>query len=286
MTDDFPAAHSMDSCWFAVDPAGHIGYFETGESGARPFDAIQEDPHGLLVRLGQVLPACAAIHDLEGHIHSGPLGRAGKHQYRTTRREDDALLFLRTADLVQTEIARGNALLLPARQGIAVFLRVLTPQLSQRIHEAGQCLGCLYGFWAEQDEDEANRLPRAARIGLYFYSHLAENWISGPYGRIQVPEQPAHIDQLPPDLQRQVRELGFDFRFADTVHIQPVEHTQSCSWESAYLTVDGLHIRENIEAIIDDYAPDEYAEFYARYTGDNAREWLAGITIDPPRDEE
>lgn len=31
---DIPAAHSMDSCWFAVDQNGEIGFFETGEGGA------------------------------------------------------------------------------------------------------------------------------------------------------------------------------------------------------------------------------------------------------------
>lgn len=33
---DYPAAHSMDATWFAVDEAGRIGYFETGETGVLP----------------------------------------------------------------------------------------------------------------------------------------------------------------------------------------------------------------------------------------------------------
>lgn len=33
---DFPAAHSMDSTWFAVDADGHVALFETGEGGAIP----------------------------------------------------------------------------------------------------------------------------------------------------------------------------------------------------------------------------------------------------------
>src|SRR5215468_7860598 len=33
---DFPAAHSMDTTWFAVDRDGHIGVFESGEPGAVP----------------------------------------------------------------------------------------------------------------------------------------------------------------------------------------------------------------------------------------------------------
>lgn len=34
--DDFPAAHSMDTTWFAVDEAGHLGMFGSGENGHVP----------------------------------------------------------------------------------------------------------------------------------------------------------------------------------------------------------------------------------------------------------
>ena len=36
---DFPAAHSMDTTWFAVDAEGNIGEFATGEDGALPIAA-------------------------------------------------------------------------------------------------------------------------------------------------------------------------------------------------------------------------------------------------------
>lgn len=36
---DFPAAHSMDTQWYAVDEQGHVGVFDTGEDGALPNDA-------------------------------------------------------------------------------------------------------------------------------------------------------------------------------------------------------------------------------------------------------
>jgi len=34
--EDYPAAHSMDTTWFAVDQAGHVGIFFTGEDGPVP----------------------------------------------------------------------------------------------------------------------------------------------------------------------------------------------------------------------------------------------------------
>lgn len=33
---NYPAAHSMDSGWFAVDDDGHVAHFDTGEGGAMP----------------------------------------------------------------------------------------------------------------------------------------------------------------------------------------------------------------------------------------------------------
>jgi hypothetical protein len=40
--EDYPAAHSMDTQWFAVDVDGHVAYAETGESGCAPADADRE----------------------------------------------------------------------------------------------------------------------------------------------------------------------------------------------------------------------------------------------------
>ncbi len=38
---DYPAAHSMDTEWFAVDADGNVGVFDTGEDGALPNDAAK-----------------------------------------------------------------------------------------------------------------------------------------------------------------------------------------------------------------------------------------------------
>lgn len=37
---DYPAAHSMDTSWFAIDEAGRVAVFNSGEDGAVPIDAI------------------------------------------------------------------------------------------------------------------------------------------------------------------------------------------------------------------------------------------------------
>ena len=42
MDADYPAAHSMDTHWFAVDKDGHVGLFSTGEVGHYPKRATTE----------------------------------------------------------------------------------------------------------------------------------------------------------------------------------------------------------------------------------------------------
>jgi hypothetical protein len=44
---DFPAAHSMDTMWFAVDADGHVAVFDSGEGGGVPDAAYVDDPYGL-----------------------------------------------------------------------------------------------------------------------------------------------------------------------------------------------------------------------------------------------
>jgi hypothetical protein len=39
---DYPAAHSMDTTWYAVDAAGHVGIFHSSENGPIPLSADQD----------------------------------------------------------------------------------------------------------------------------------------------------------------------------------------------------------------------------------------------------
>lgn len=59
---DYPAAHSMDATWFAVDAAGHVAALLTGESGPLPDGNW---PDGLLADLAHIVlgPDDAATFD-------------------------------------------------------------------------------------------------------------------------------------------------------------------------------------------------------------------------------
>ena len=40
---DYPAAHSMDTSWYAVDAAGHVALFESGENGHAPHSTLEDE---------------------------------------------------------------------------------------------------------------------------------------------------------------------------------------------------------------------------------------------------
>jgi hypothetical protein len=154
---DYPAAHSMDSVWFAVDADGHVALFSTGENGHIPM-----------------------------------VGNAGDGF-------DD--------------------------------LRALEAAMGKPEGEEGEDLG----FQAE-------------KLGLFLYSH-PDN-MGDPieaYERAQVPQEPLHIDQVPPALRTQFGKVRFrGLRFGETAVLQPLELYPCDCYDPdacAYLCADGKTVR-------------------------------------------
>src|SRR5262245_52320304 len=71
---DFPAAHSMDTNWFAVDRDGHVAMFDSGKLGAVPTELTdsvgQED--SLVLEAIEPLPVIAEpMFSLAAVFHPG-----------------------------------------------------------------------------------------------------------------------------------------------------------------------------------------------------------------------
>jgi hypothetical protein len=266
---DFPAAHSMDTYWFAVDRDGHVACFSTGEAGAVPEGSFAGDEtYEAMGELRQLLPRTEVCYEREGRQMPGE-STEGTHYFREGGRGyGGVVVFLRSLDPVREDLDAGRAREVPARGCVAVtFGEDFPAETARRLHEGGHCLGCFYHH--EEDED----WPDMAARGLFVYDHLTDNWISGPYGRERSPVTPIHIDQLPPALRDPIKGMTFpDLRFADTSHIQPVDHASCFSWEGAYLDLTGKRIRPipGMEEL--------YTESYEQYLTDMADEY----EIEPP----
>src|SRR5215213_6083823 len=109
MSADFPAAHSMDSCWFAVDKDGRVGFFQTGEAGAQPTRGLFSRPAELARRrIAGEVPAGDYEVDLRGRLlpdvqdKHGWLRHAGGAEF-------PVLMFLDSLDPVRDALASGLA---------------------------------------------------------------------------------------------------------------------------------------------------------------------------------
>ena len=72
MQPDYPAAHSMDTMFFAVDRDGNVAIFSTGEAGAAPSEGLAGDQAFDVSRqLENILPRGDVIHDLDGRRMPG-----------------------------------------------------------------------------------------------------------------------------------------------------------------------------------------------------------------------
>ncbi len=231
---DYPAAHSMDTTWFAVDDEGFVAVFNSFEAGAVPVDAFDSEARFEQAQafVEQRASDGQAVLDADGLVV--PWSTKGQHETRNAwfnNHGATALFFLEDDTPLARWIEAGRAYEIKAKEGRAFVVRGPTRRLSDYLHAANLCRHCCYWY---QDEHSA------AQQGLYEYEHLTENSISGPYGRAALPSEPFNIAQLPEAIRQELRLVRFEgVRFAQTTHLQPVEHHPSTSWQSSYLTIDG-----------------------------------------------
>ena len=283
MNPDFPAAHSMDTNWFAVDRDGHVACFDSGEAGAVPTQAIDESGgesrllESMLASLGiettklghflagaasSQSPVDGAMFDLRGRLMPSAEDQLGQHEGLSPI-PSSTLMFLKSTHFVEKPVAERTAVLVPTTEGVGVLIQGLSEELAERIHDADECLGCFR-------YSDSMRKPQP---GLFYYGHLTENSISGPYGREMCPVKPTHFNELPADIRERLKWMRFDgLSFRDTPHIQPLEHAPCESWENAFMDVTG----KRVSPIPGKEA--EYAESYEELK-DLEEE---GVRVDPP----
>jgi hypothetical protein len=241
---DYPAAHSMDTTWFAVDKDGHVGCFDSGEAGAVPLDALGVD-EDVLGTLPDAVPPTDVIHDLEGRVVAGK--EAGHHLPGPPAGSAGVIVFLDSAGPAKEDIAAGRAREAKARRGVAVIYETIADDVFRRLHEPGaaaRCRGCFWHFGPIPDVEEA---PDPAGLGLFAFEHMDafENWISGLYGCARRPLRPVKIHELPPRLQKAIGSTRFEkLCFAERAQFQPIEHAECETWECAYVTDDGKRVRQ------------------------------------------
>jgi hypothetical protein len=249
---DFPAAHSMDTTWFAIDADGHIGMFDSFDSGAVPsdwqwhqyrtIDLIREwcelsggllkldlherlEIHGydllnLPLSCDEMLQAIAADEYCLVYSYFFVLTSAQPIDY-LLEQDYQLLQFIdkTTADLEQDRIL------------IFVMSPFCLNEIEQFI-ESGDIIGgaelYLDNYLHYLNHDRINLLD----LMMYRHEDRWENWIAGTYEQWnRIPDRPLQVTDLPPPLQAKIGTVAFDrLKFAQTSLVQPIEQRECSSW--------------------------------------------------------
>ena len=208
MRDDFPAAHSMDTDWFAVDRDGHVAICVAGEPGPVPVTVERErDTYAALDQL---------------FLGSGP---ALLGQHYAGERSPYSVAMLLPHDLDLSRIARECLRSEPLSTGLGLVAPVavhgMPREAYQALHDSGACRGCT----VLTDE----RLS-ARPLGLYCYD-ANDQYQNGPYERVVVPARPIRFADLPPQTRALIDPVFLrDVSFDGAPVLQPLEHVPCRTW--------------------------------------------------------
>src|SRR5947209_8771180 len=141
MQPDYPAAHSMDTYWFAVDSEEHIGLFETGEPGPVPVDArSNEDGVEMLKHIFFAAPDMLLVNarSVDGtHAHEPSGGAGGPAELPLF---GPALCLIRAKQhlsQIRWGLEVGPEALTPQGTAFPMYARELDQQAYESLHKAG-----------------------------------------------------------------------------------------------------------------------------------------------------
>jgi hypothetical protein len=251
MMPDFPAAHSMDTDWFAIDADGNIGLFDSYEGGAVPYSNTALDLTTLLVEMTKDLPHHLLM---VGDITQETLeGLTLEQLQKTTNRLSlyclnpkvdyskvsisDCLLLLSSEEVItDLEIEKNDddyGLRFTGEKTV-VFLRECNFATLQRLVASGKILG------GKEIEDSSDIwMELASWIGCFFYSCNMQQ--AYPYNLCKKPVNHLSIFDIPEHLHEAIQQNKFDnLKFSESKIIQPIEHMECRTWSTEiWIDVEG-----------------------------------------------
>src|SRR5262245_23024422 len=262
----FPAAHSMDATWFAVDRDGHIGVFDSGDPGAVPAevnDTIGQSDDEVLEALEPLPVIGEPKFALSGVFHPGlrpgalperrilPSGWPFVDEMQSLLLSDESLLTPEVLALPDLEVDRaGQFVLVSLKPTIELAQNdprwTVWDQFKRVVYAGPFCISSI----ALMDPQLA-----VARRGLFAYcAHDArfdrpgpyDQVLPEPYGLVLTPKRPLRLDQAARPLRNVLATRArLNVAFASSPYIQPAELVPSVAWGEGvvYLASDGCTIR-------------------------------------------
>jgi hypothetical protein len=247
---DFPAAHSMDTEWFAIDADGNIGIFDSGEGGAVPTsnnfnpckidgvdDLFVEMTKNLANRilplknpnknLSEILTLNEFKKDIDNLSYQIKNTRRStsihkpKHLYRTMY---GCFLLVRServfADLKISAIDNAYGLHFVG-EDIIVFVSDCYSHILHELIDEGKILA---GKMADIDS-------HMNLLGLFHY--YSNSHTPSPYKLTNSPVYPLRFLDIPESVHPLIQKNKFgSLRFSRTKIIQPIEHMECNTWDT------------------------------------------------------
>jgi hypothetical protein len=276
---DFPAAHSMDTTWFAIDADGCVGIFSSDEGGAVPGDEYSEQMiKEIEADLGsiemypedgsQLIEDGSQLIEVLVETHGGILDRNSI--------DVESILASMSMEILLAEIDRcehpkrisnSRRSRKPRQDEIIItihlfglFLLVPTSaiiptercQVEIIIELPGDSI-IIYSPmcelpWLKSAIEAGVVLSGTKQMNLYnnlslfgWYQYNCHQQYAAPYYGEQFPKHPIYLKDLPPAIIQNLNRLTKfpNLRFARTSEIQPVEQIPCYIWGSGWEGTNG-----------------------------------------------
>jgi hypothetical protein len=241
-TVDFPAGHSMDTDWFAVDKDGNIAVFDSGEDGAVPieiesqthrFELFEKYTTPITPGLKQLYLDEKVVENLLQKCNVGTLGQIMEDKFAV----DGCILLLNEGmkweDLNFEKVFAkdGCDFALCLSPKTPLYLISNTYGIREELIKAirNKVIAKAYNFSTVWDDEDGFEGTGVRDLGIFFYEH--DDWCTKPYCKKNTDEIPIKANQFAPNLADKIPYFK-DIAFENQYYIQPMEFFSCNSYMS------------------------------------------------------
>jgi hypothetical protein len=222
---DPPAAHSMDTTWYAVDADGYVGAFDSGEPGGVPADAAighsEADPTFDVALLdGLVIARMFAAGELPADGQKDVYGPTRAYVVLAPAADETPSTYRDQVGRrypAQALLSKFDPRVASDRDPRVVVTR--KPVSPEKLAELAKAKGVL---WVASD---AVFWDRDAHEGGPLFSYRNDDYDdAGRYVRGKPPDDPIRVEDLPEEIRDGVAKLKLPIRFVEREEVQLRDH--------------------------------------------------------------
>ncbi len=241
MFEDYPAAHSMDTEWYAIDEDGHIAQFYSFDVGAIPVDFL--DKFYEEGNVGNILIEAWLQKDEKGWIYLEcdynliqeiiTEKSESSKEPKPINDVEYAILLVVESEKVIDDLTFVDGIVYFNKEKTIFYIRECysTDEL-EKAYQKGKIKSYADFYF---DYKEVAKL-----LGFFIYE---ANSIE-PYERIYSPKTSKKIEDMPESIRDKLSTVVFKgVKFRDYQNLQPPQHVKSRGWYSSWINYEGKLVK-------------------------------------------